>query len=237
MLHLSASDRVRPLAAALAEVLVTPLADPMASEWVAIPTDGMLRWLQLELARSLGASGPGRADGVSANIRYPFPGELRRAVLAADQADDRADPWRVEHLVWAVLDVLHAHRDDERLGPLTTLPAGGTWFGRARRLADLFDRYSVRRPELIQRWNDNRDVDAAGRPLEPYDRWQPHLWRLTRACIGYAESARALPRAARPAARGHLGSGPPAPARGVRDHYPPQRRTVPRPRRRARRPS
>lgn len=184
MLHLSASDRVRPLADGLAEVLATPLADPMASEWVAIPTDGMLRWLQLELARSLGASGPGRADGVSANIVFRFPGALRQAVLAADQPDDRADPWRVDHLVWAVLDVLHAGRGDEQLGPLTTLPAGGTWFGRARRLADLFDRYSVRRPELIRHWIENRDVDAAGFKLEPHDRWQPHLWRLTRACIG-----------------------------------------------------
>jgi exodeoxyribonuclease V gamma subunit len=184
MLHLSASDRVRPLADALAEVLATPLANPMESEFVAIPTDGMLRWLQLELARSLGASGPGRSDGVSANIAFRFPGALRQAVLAADQADDHVDPWRVEQLVWAVLDVLHAGRGDERLGPLTTLPAGGTWFGRARRLADLFDRYSVRRPELIREWNENRDVDATGGKLEPHDRWQPHLWRLTRACIG-----------------------------------------------------
>lgn len=184
MLHLSAADRVRPLADALAEVLATPLPDPMESEFVAIPTDGMLRWLQLELARSLGASGPERADGVSANIAYRFPGALRQAVLAADREDDRVDPWRVEQLVWAVLDVLHAGRGDERLGPLTALPAGATWFGRARRLADLFDRYSVRRPELIRHWNENRDVDAAGFKLEEHDRWQPHLWRLTRACIG-----------------------------------------------------
>ncbi len=184
MLHLSASDRVRPLADALAGVLATPLPDPMKPEWVAIPTDGMLRWLQLELARSLGATGPGRGDGVAANIEFRFPDALRRAVLDADRADGAADPWHVDHLVWAVLDVLHASRDDDRLGPLTTLPAGGTWFGRARRLADLFDRYAVRRPELIRHWNEHRDVDAAGFKLEAHDRWQPHLWRLTRACIG-----------------------------------------------------
>jgi len=37
-------------------------------------------------------------------------------VLAAtrpDPAHERADPWRVEHLVWAVLEVLRAGPDDE----------------------------------------------------------------------------------------------------------------------------
>ena len=67
----------------LAEVLSEPLADPMSPEWVAVPTVGMRRWLALELARSLGASGPGTGDGVAANIEFTFPGALSKAVLAA----------------------------------------------------------------------------------------------------------------------------------------------------------
>jgi exodeoxyribonuclease V gamma subunit len=196
VLHLTTSDDVHPLATALAEVLATPLADPMAPEWVAVPTEGMHRWLKLELARTLGAAGPGTGDGVTANIHFAFPGALRQAVLAAarpDPADERSDPWRVEHLVWAVLEVLRARADDDGLGPLRTLPDGATWYGRARRLADLFDRYALRRPDLIRHWHAGHDVDATGRPLAPAERWQPHLWRATRARVGEPSPPERMP--------------------------------------------
>jgi exodeoxyribonuclease V gamma subunit len=194
MLHLTAADRVQPLAGALADVLTVPLADPMRSEWVGVPTGGMQRWLELELARSLGASTPGRGDGVAANIGFHYPGALRQAVLAAgrDGAGDD-DPWLVRHLVWSVLEVLHEGRRDARLGPLAELPDGATWFGRARRIADLLDRYAVRRPELLARWNAGRDVDAAGNPLADHDRWQPYLFRLVRERIGAPSPPERLP--------------------------------------------
>jgi exodeoxyribonuclease V gamma subunit len=183
---------VAPLAAALVEVLAEPLVDPMSPEWVAVPTLGMRRWLALELALSLGASGPGAGDGVAANIEFAFPGTLRRVVLEAANAG-AADPWQVDSLVWAVLEVLRSRCDDTRLGPLTTLPAGASWFGRARRLADLFDRYSVRRPDLVLSWNAGRDLDAIGRPLAEHDCWQPHLWRLLRARVGVPSAPERLP--------------------------------------------
>ena len=118
----------------------------MEPEWIAIPTDGMRRWLQLELARSLGEVRAGAGDGVTANIGSGSRARCARPCSRPTAPTTACDPWRVDQLVWAVLDVLHASRGDDRLGPLTTLPAGGTWFGRARRLADLFDRYAVRRP-------------------------------------------------------------------------------------------
>ena len=177
----------------LAEVLSEPLADPMSPEWVAVPTVGMRRWLALDLARSLGASGPGTGDGVAANIEFTFPGALSKAVLAAGSHDRVPDPWQVDCLVWAVLEVLRSGGDDDRLGPLTELPEGATWFGRARRLADLFDRYTVRRPELVLSWSAGHDVDGKGDPLAAHDCWQPHLWRLVRARIGVPSPPERLP--------------------------------------------
>ncbi len=202
MLYLCSADRVEPLAAALAGVLVEPLDDPMATEWVAVPTTGMRRWLALELARVLGASsgdvaGGGaigeRGDGVAANIEFAFPGALRQIVLEADLAEGETDPWRVEHLVWAVLDVLDRGRDDERLGLVRQLPEGATAFGRARRLADLFDRYATRRPDVVLLWSQGRDADASGKLLAAEDRWQPHLWRLIRERIGTPSPPERLP--------------------------------------------
>jgi exodeoxyribonuclease V gamma subunit len=193
VLHLYSADRVGPLAGALAEVLSDPLADPMMSEWIAVPTLGMRRWLALELARSLGVSGPGVRDGIAANIAFPFPGSLRKAVLDAGRDEGAVDPWQVDRLTWAVLDVLHEERDDARLAPITSLPPGATWFGRARSLADLFDRYAAWRPDLLLQWHAGRDIDASGRSLERHDQWQPHLWRLTRARVGEASPPERLP--------------------------------------------
>ena len=184
---------MEPLAAVLAEVLASPLDDPMSPEWVAVPTAGMRRWLALELARSLGASAPGVGDGIAANIEFTFPGALRQAVLAGQSAKGVADPWQVDCLVWVVLEVLRSSAGDERLGPLTVLPAGATWFGRARRLADLFDRYAVRRPELVLAWSAGHDVDPTGRPLAAHDSWQPHLWRLVRAVVAVPSPPERMP--------------------------------------------
>lgn len=191
MLSVVTADRVGPLASRLAAILADPVDDPFVRDWVAVPTEGMRRWLQLELARTLGASVGGR-DGVAANIELAFPGALRRAVLDAGRPVDDPDPWRVERMVWAVLDVLDGSADDA-LGPARVVPAGATRFGRARRLADLLDRYAVHRPELVLAWSAGHDVDSQGGRLAPHQRWQPHLWRLVRARIGEPSPPERLP--------------------------------------------
>ena len=62
---------------------------------------------------------PGAGDGITANIQFPFPGTLREAVLAGGTDRGPADPWQVDCLVWAVLEVLRSGAGDERLGSLT----------------------------------------------------------------------------------------------------------------------
>ncbi len=190
MLHVQVAGDVRPLADGLATVLARPLADPFAREWVGVPTDGMQRWLKLRLAHHLGASGPGAGDGVTANVDFRYPGTLRQVVLAAGrhEADvpdvEAADPWRPEHLVWAVLEALRTDPDPSRFGPLATLPDGATWYGRSLRAAQLFDHYAVRRPDLLLHWAAGRAVDTIGKPLTPADRWQFELWQAAHARLG-----------------------------------------------------
>jgi exodeoxyribonuclease V gamma subunit len=186
---------VEPLVEVLARVLAEPLADPMAPELVLAPTQGMLQWLRERLARTLGATGAaGRGDGVVANIDLGFPGLVRQRVLAADRAPGQPDPWAVDHLVWTVLGVLRDEgAADAALAPVTELPEGATWFGRARRLADLLDRYELRRPDMVRAWAAGRDVDGEDRPLAEHQRWQPRLWRLVRARVGLASPAERLP--------------------------------------------
>ena len=75
MLQVHISDHVAPLVEVLAEQLAAPLEDPFASEWVAVPSIGMRRWLTQQLSRRLGTHIG--ADGIAANVSMPFPDELR----------------------------------------------------------------------------------------------------------------------------------------------------------------
>ncbi len=182
MIHTYAAGGAQPLAARLAEVWAEPADDPFVPEWLAVPSDGMRRWLSLELARHLGASGPG-GDGVVANVIRAYPGTLRSCVLTADRGGEHPDPWDIDRLVWSVLAALDRAGQDPALLALSTLPSGGSRFARARRIADLFDRYHLHRPAMIRAWATGRDVDAAGAVLASHDAWQPHLWRLVRAVV------------------------------------------------------
>lgn len=181
MLQIHTAGRIEPLAAHLAEVLSVAPADPMTPEWIAVPSEGMRRWLYLELARHLGA-GPAGGDGVAANIISGFPDSLRRTVLAAGSAEGH-DPWQVEHLAWSVLAEL-VDSADAQLQQVARVPTGASRYARARRIADLFDRYHVHRTDMVRAWAAGRDVDGAGRALVEHHRWQPVLWRRLRTRLG-----------------------------------------------------
>jgi exodeoxyribonuclease V gamma subunit len=180
----------------LAAVLADAPADPLAPEWIAVPSVGMRRWLSLELARHLGAAEPHGGDGVAANLTYAFPGQLRTQVLAAGRAetgDPDDDPWTVSRLVWPVLAVLAGSVDHPVLGTVATVGPGGSRYARARRIADLFDRYHVHRPAMVRAWAAGDDVDPVGRRLADHHRWQPNLWRAARAVIGQPSPPEVLP--------------------------------------------
>jgi exodeoxyribonuclease V gamma subunit len=93
VLHLHRSSRADHLVDALGDILLQPLADPMAREVVAVPTRGVERWLAQRLSHRLGARS-GRDDGVSANIDFPFPGTLVATALAAADGPDGSWPDR-----------------------------------------------------------------------------------------------------------------------------------------------
>lgn len=185
MLSIHTAGRIEPLVTHLAGVLSDAPADPMTPEWIAVPSDGMRRWLYLELARHLGA-GPGGGDGVTANVVAAYPDSLRRLVLglgtrpADDGADEPGDPWDVDHMVWSVLAELVA-TTDPLLHAVADAPEGVSVYARARRIADLFDRYHLHRPDMVRSWAAGADVDGTGRPLGEHHRWQPVLWRRVRA--------------------------------------------------------
>jgi exodeoxyribonuclease V gamma subunit len=183
VLHVHRSDRADALVADLAELVSEPLDDPMTPEIVSVPTRGIERWLSQRLAGQLGAS-PGAHDGVCANVEFPFPGSLISGALAqASGIDPKADPWLPERAVWPLMEVVEEHFADQWLAPLakhienSETVEGSKRFSSIRHVADLFDRYAVHRPDMLQRW-------AAGSPQLDEAAWQVDLWRLLRERIG-----------------------------------------------------
>src|SRR2546423_3400191 len=105
MLHLHRAERADGLVGALGAVVRSPLEDPLQAEIVAVPTRGVERWLTQRLSATLGAS-PGRADGVCANVEFPFPGRLVNGAVATAAGIARdADPWLASRSVWPLLEV------------------------------------------------------------------------------------------------------------------------------------
>jgi exodeoxyribonuclease V gamma subunit len=176
----SVADLVAPLVRRLAEA---PPADPFAPVEIAVPSRGMERWLTQRLAADLGATG-GEA-GICANVRFPFPGAVVQRVLASVLGDaPEVDPWSPDRLAWPLLSVLEDLPADDVWAPLRShlleqgAPAARRRFPLARRIADLFDRYALHRPDLVAGWAEGRDVGADGERLPGNAAWQPPLWRL-----------------------------------------------------------
>jgi len=187
VIEIHLDERADRSATQLAELLASAPADPMTPEWIAVPSAGIRRWLELELARHLGASSAGSGDGIAANIDFVFPGALRSQVLGRD------DAWSVDHLAWAVLSVIDQHRDDPLVRDLLGDDGRSARYATARRIADLFDRYHLHRPDMVQSWAAGADLDGTGRPLGDHDRWQAHLWRLVRTRLHHPAPTERLP--------------------------------------------
>jgi exodeoxyribonuclease V gamma subunit len=181
VLHIHRAERADGLADALREIVARPLEDPFAAEVVVVPTRGMERWLTQRMSGSLGAS-PGRADGICANVDFPFPRVLvQEAVAVASGVDPESDPWLPERAVWPLLEVVQENLGQPwlrslaaHLGEEEDEARRARRFAAVRHIAELFDRYALHRPEMVRGWvRGNLDL-----PAEAV--WQAELWRRLR---------------------------------------------------------
>ena len=163
MLSIYHSNRLENLVDHLAEMITDPsLASPLAQEIIVVQSNGMARWLALELARRL---------EICANVSFPFPATfiwgLFQAVLK-DQLPE-ARPFEPMVLAWRLMEMLQELEDDERFRPLKAYMGDADdsrCYELACRIADNYDQYLVYRPDWIKRWEAGRD-----------EHWQAELWR------------------------------------------------------------
>lgn len=166
--HLFTGNDQQRLVTALADVFQAhPLQQVFEPERIVVQSQGMKRWISLQLADRL---------GIMANCRYLFPnqllGNIFECVVPEFREDDLFDR---EAISWKILDLLPAQLDrpgfkslkhylleNERLDPVKTWQL-------SRRIAYLFDQYCMYRPEMIGDWEAGSE-----------DHWQADLWRTLR---------------------------------------------------------
>jgi exodeoxyribonuclease V gamma subunit len=173
-LQLYTSNRLEILAEKLAEVVRRPLDSVLEPEIIVVQSQGMARWLQLELART---------NGICANCRFPFPNafslEMFQTVLEGEQTDPA---YERDVLVWRLLKLLQENRNAPGFESVNRYLGSGTdprkAYQLAQKIACLFDQYIIFRPDLVLAWEEGK---------ETY--WQAVLWRELAREIGSPHSA------------------------------------------------
>ncbi len=162
-------------------LLAQPQREPFAPARVVVPSQGIGRWLTLELARKQGI-----AMQLEVQLPAAFVWDLSRLVLGQLPEQSAFTP---STLAWRLYDWLCEPAQLVAAPRLAHYLAGGDERRRlslASKIADVFDQYLLYRDDWLAAWERNELLD-----LGPDEAWQALLWReLTRD--GHPHRARLL---------------------------------------------
>jgi exodeoxyribonuclease V gamma subunit len=185
-LQLKTSNRLEHLLEAWVARLREEPLPPFEREVVVVQSQGMRRWLTLELARR---------RGIAAGLWMPFPRDLARCLATAvlegrldyQPARREMEPFDREVLLWRIYRLLG--QLDKGGEPSLRVPAaylagdegGRKRFQLAARLAGLFDDYQLFRPDWLREIEAGRPLFEAADPRQADSRqesaaWQAWLW-------------------------------------------------------------
>ncbi|MBE7926361.1 exodeoxyribonuclease V subunit gamma [Pseudomonas saudiphocaensis] len=181
MLSLYHAPDLETLGELATTLLAKPLADPFAPALVVVPSQGMGRWLTLELARKQGI-----AMQLETQLPARFVWDLSRAVLGQLPEQSAFAP---QTLTWRLYDWLCEPANLELAPRLAQYLDGGDERRRlslAAKIADTFDQYLLYRDDWLAAWERGETLD-----LGPDEGWQALLWHeLTKD--GHPHRARLL---------------------------------------------
>ncbi|MGB4072152.1 exodeoxyribonuclease V subunit gamma [Pseudomonas sp.] len=162
-------------------LLAQPLREPFAPALVVVPSQGMGRWLTLELARKQGI-----AMQLEVQLPAKFVWDLSRLCLGQLPEQSAFSP---SSLSWRLYDWLCEPANLAEAPRLAHYLDGGDERRRlslAVKIADVFDQYLLYRDDWLAAWERNELLD-----LGPDEAWQALLWReLTKD--GHPHRARLL---------------------------------------------
>jgi exodeoxyribonuclease V gamma subunit len=170
MLYLHHGDDIQLLQQALLEKLSGSRQSVLKPDHVLVQNAGMKRWLQQAIARRC---------SVAANIEYPLPSRFVWDLYQALYDDQQgASTYDAEHLRWSLFRLLQLEEWAD-YSPLAAYVGqdeqGLAAFQLAEKMAEVFDRYQVYRPDMIGAWEKNTRLTD-----NPDEVWQARLWRQLR---------------------------------------------------------
>ncbi|MBP8263983.1 MAG: exodeoxyribonuclease V subunit gamma, partial [Pseudomonas sp.] len=181
MLNLYHAPDLETLGALATTLLATPMREPFAPALVVVPSQGMGRWLTLELARKQGI-----AMQLEVQLPAKFVWDLSRLCLGQLPEQSAFSP---SSLSWRLYDWLCEPVHLSEAPRLAHYLDGGDERRRlslAVKIADVFDQYLLYRDDWLAAWERNELLD-----LGPDEAWQALLWReLTKD--GHPHRARLL---------------------------------------------
>jgi len=159
----------------LALMQAVPPRDVLAPHGIIAAHPGMQKWLSREIALRRGRR------GIAANLRIELPSEwldrLAQHVLGEEAVALR--PYRRDVLRWRIDDCLRMTQDAQIASYLAadTFSSAQRRFQLAERLARIYTRYLVYRPDWLRDWAAGRDANEPRTFLAP-------LWKMLRTGIG-----------------------------------------------------
>jgi len=176
MLIVEQSNRLEALAARLADVLRGDPNPPLVPEIIAVPNQGMERWLSFELATRL---------GICASVDFPSVSEaafdcFRRVGLEVKGKTEAG----AQVTSWAIAAILGESLEEAVFAPVRgyVRPSGEgdpqselRLHELSRRLATVYDDYVVYRPDWVLAWEDGKAALDADDAAAADEAWQAEL--------------------------------------------------------------
>jgi len=159
-------NRLELLFKPLAKELEIPLSSPFVSETIVVQSKGMQRWLDLNLAEYFSVWG---------NCDYPFPNKIADKicdVIIPEKSDVSA--FDKEILLWKIMKVISGQSDNPDFKAVNkylnvkSSDSGLRRFQLAGKIAEVFDQYTLFRPDILEKWERGKDKNN----------WQAILWRV-----------------------------------------------------------
>ena len=172
--HIYFSNLLEVLVSELAQVVSSPPLPPLQKEIIVVQSKGMERWLVQQL---------GARFGIWANGAFPFPNAMIQELFGAALGGlPTENPFTPELLAWRIQRLLPGHLSRPGFESLRHYGAddrhGLKLAQLCYRVADLFDQYTIHRPEMVLRWEQGEE-----------SHWQAQLWRAVVAETGVGHRA------------------------------------------------
>ena len=164
-IYLYTGNRLEILADNIAEVLDSEPLPPLEKEIILIQSRGMARWLALETAGRL---------NIWANCECPFPNTFIRNIyrlLIPDISD--SSPYNKEFITWHLMNIIPELLKTphfKKVRYYLESDNGLKLYQLAHEVADLFDQYTLFRPDMVLDWESNTNIPSAEHI------WQYLLW-------------------------------------------------------------